>query len=168
MECHGFHVNASRLNFGEVTNLATVLSQHVALSAAYVPEITLCVTFGAPCSGTTFRVLTRCSKYITISFTSGALVSETIMFSLTSGALVSETILRVTFGARCRSPPMGLLECLRAILAAKVAHGIRNGCCWPPVGPPTLPNEAGQAAANSFLGCQLRRAAFSIHIFYCD
>ena len=86
MDFDGFHVNASRLNFGEVTKLATVLSQHVALSGAYVPEITLCVTFGAPCSGTTFRVLTRCSKYITIS--------------LTSGALVSETTVCVTFGAR--------------------------------------------------------------------
>ena len=116
MDFDGFHVNASGLHFGQVTNLATVLSQHVALSGAYVPEITLCVTFGAPCSGTTFRVLTRCSKYITIS--------------LTSGALVSETTVCVTFGARCRSPPGRLLECLWAILAAKVAHRIRNGCCW--------------------------------------
>ena len=55
----GFRVNASGLHFRQVTNLATVLSQHVALSGAYVPEITLCVTFGAPCSGTTFRVLMR-------------------------------------------------------------------------------------------------------------
>ena len=116
MVFQGFHVNASRLHFGEVTKLATVLSQHVAVNGGHVPEITLCVTFGAPCSGTTFRVLTRCSKYITIS--------------LTSGALVSETTVCVTFGARCRSPPGRLLECLGAILAAKVAHGIRNGCCW--------------------------------------
>ena len=76
MNFDGFHVNPSGLHFGEVTKLATVLSQHVALSGAYVPEITLCVTFAAPCSGATFRVLTRCSKYITISLTSGALVSE--------------------------------------------------------------------------------------------
>ena len=34
-----------------------------------------------------------------------------------------------------------------------------------PFGPPSLPNEARKAVANSFLGCQLRRAAFSIHIF---
>ena len=115
MNCEGFHVNASRFDFGEVTKLATVLSQHVALSGAYVHEMTLCVTFGAPCSGTTFRVLTRFSKYITIS--------------LTSGALVSETIVCVTFGARCRSPPGRLLECLGAILAARVAQGIWNGSC---------------------------------------
>ena len=48
MDFDGFHVNASRLNFGEVTKLVTILSQHVALSGAYVPEITLCVAFGAP------------------------------------------------------------------------------------------------------------------------
>ena len=116
MNYHGFHVNANRLHFGEITKLATVLSQHAALSGAYVPEITLCVTFGAPRSGTPFRVLTQYSKYITISNTSGALVSEITVC--------------VTFGARCRSPPGRLLECLGAILAAKVAHGIRNGCCW--------------------------------------
>ena len=34
-----------------------------------------------------------------------------------------------------------------------------------PFGPPSLPNEARKVVANSFLGCQLRRAAFSIHIF---
>ena len=116
MDFDGFHVNASGLHFGEVTKLVTILSQHVALSGGHVPEITLCVTFGAPCSGTTFRVLTRCSKYITIS--------------LTSGALVSETIVCVALGARCRSPPGRLLECLGATVAAKVAHGIRNGSCW--------------------------------------
>ena len=43
-----FHVNASRLNFGEVAKLATVLSQHDALSGGHVPEIKLCVAFGAP------------------------------------------------------------------------------------------------------------------------
>ena len=48
MDFDGFHVNASGLHFGQVTNLATVLSQHVALSGAYVPEIALCVAFGAP------------------------------------------------------------------------------------------------------------------------
>ena len=95
MDFDGFHVHASRLNFGEVTKLATVLSQHDALNGGHVPEIKLCVTFGAPCSGTTFRVLARCSKYTTIS--------------LTSGALVSETTVCVTFGARCRSPPGRLL-----------------------------------------------------------
>ena len=48
MDFDGFHVNVSRIHFGDVTKLATVLSQHVALNAAYVPEIILCVTFGAP------------------------------------------------------------------------------------------------------------------------
>ena len=48
MDFDGFHVNASRLNFGEVTKLATVLSQHVALNGGHVREITLCVAFGAP------------------------------------------------------------------------------------------------------------------------
>ena len=48
MDFQGFRGNASRLHFGEVTKLATVMSQHVALNGAYVPEITLCVTFGAP------------------------------------------------------------------------------------------------------------------------
>ena len=115
MDFDGFHVNASRLTFGEVTKFATVLSQHVVLSGAPVPEITLYVAFGAPCSGTTFRILTRCSKYITIS--------------LTSGAIVSETTVCVTFGARRRSPPGRLLGCLWAILAAKVAHRLRNGSC---------------------------------------
>ena len=116
MNFQGCHVNASRFHFGEVTKLATVLSQHAALSGAYVPEITLCVTFGAPRSGTTYCVLTRCSNYITNS--------------LTSGALVSETTVCITFGARCRSPPGRLLACLGAIVATKVSHGIRNGSCW--------------------------------------
>ena len=48
MDFDGFHVNPSGLHFGEVTNLATVLSQHVALSGARVLEIILCVAFGAP------------------------------------------------------------------------------------------------------------------------
>ena len=48
MDFDGFHVNASRLHFGEVTKIATVLSQHDALSGGHVPEITLCVAFGAP------------------------------------------------------------------------------------------------------------------------
>ena len=92
------------------------MSQHELLQGAYVHEIALCVTFVALYSCKTFHVLARCSKYITIS--------------ITSGALVSETTVCVTLGARCRSPPGRLLECLGAILAAKVAHGIRNGCCW--------------------------------------
>ena len=48
MDFNGVHVNASRLHFGEVTKLVTVLSQHVAFSGGHVPEITLCVAFGAP------------------------------------------------------------------------------------------------------------------------
>ena len=48
MDFDGFHVNASRLNFGEVTKFARVLSQHVVLSGASVPEISLYVAFGAP------------------------------------------------------------------------------------------------------------------------
>ena len=48
MNYDGFHVDASRLHFGEVAKLATVLSHHDALSGGHVPEITLCVTFGAP------------------------------------------------------------------------------------------------------------------------
>ena len=48
MNFDGFHDNASGLHFGQVTNLATVLSQHVALNGGHVPEITLCVAFGAP------------------------------------------------------------------------------------------------------------------------
>ena len=107
MDFHVFHVNASRLHFGEMTKLGTVLSQHAVLNGAYVREITLCVTFGAPCSGATFRILTRCSKYITIS--------------LISGDLVSETTVCVTFGARCRSPPGRLLVLL--------------GPLWPPRSP---------------------------------
>ena len=117
MNFQGFHVNASRLDFGEVTTLATVLSQHAALSGADVPEITLSRNpVGAPLLWDNFSRLDAMSKYITIS--------------LTSGALVSETTVCVTFGARRRSRPGRLLECLWAILAAKVAHGIRNGCCW--------------------------------------
>ena len=54
MTFQGFHVDACRLHFGEVTKLATVLSQHAALSGAYVPEITLCVTFGTLALGQLF------------------------------------------------------------------------------------------------------------------
>ena len=48
MDVEGFSVNANRFDFGEVTKLATVLSQHVAFNGGHVPETTLCVMFGAP------------------------------------------------------------------------------------------------------------------------
>ena len=107
-----FHVDVSRLHFREVEKIAAILTQHDALRGSYVSEMSVCVTCGAPCYGTTFRVLTRCSEYTTIS--------------LTSGALVSETTLCVTFSARRRSPPMRLLDRHPPILAARVAEGIRT------------------------------------------
>ena len=128
MNCQGFHVNASRLHFGTVTKLATILLQHGALNCAHVHEIVLCVTFGASSSRAPFRVLERYLKYI--------------MISTTSRAPVPQTTVCVMFGARRCSVPMRLLDRRGAIRVAKAAERIAHGSGWCPSGPPTSPKDA--------------------------
>ena len=87
-----FYVNANRCRFDKVIKNATDLCQQQALLDAPVRQTTLCVTFGAPCRGTTFRLLTRHSGYV--------------MISLTLSAPVPLTTMGVAFGARPKSIPM--------------------------------------------------------------
>ncbi len=87
-----FYVSANRCHFDKVRKNGTDLSQHQALHDASVRQTTLWVTYGAPCRGTTFRLLTRCSEYA--------------MFSLTLSAPVPLTTVGVAFGARPNSIPM--------------------------------------------------------------
>ena len=100
------------------------MSQHESLKDAHVHETTVCVTSGALRVGTNFRVLRRCSEYV--------------MIYITSGTHVHQTTLYVTYGARRRSVPLGLLERLLAIWAAKAAQ------------------DSGTVPAGGRLGCQRR------------
>ena len=86
-----FYVSANRCRFDKVRKNGTDLSQHQALHDAPVRQTTLCVTYGAPCCGTTFRLLTRCSEYA--------------MISLALSAPVPLTTVGVAFGARPNSIP---------------------------------------------------------------
>ena len=90
------YVNANRCRFDMVITNATDLSQQQALHDAPVRQAALCVTFGAPCRGTTFRILTRRSEYV--------------MISLTLSATAPLTILGVAFGARPKAIPMNTGE----------------------------------------------------------
>ena len=91
-----FYVNANRCRFDKVIKNATASSQQQALHDAPVRQAALCVTFGAPGRGTTFRLLTRHSGYA--------------MISLTLSAPVPLTTLGVAFGARPKSIPMSTGE----------------------------------------------------------
>ena len=91
-----FYVSATRLQLREVTKKDIALFGHEALEGAPVHENTLCVTSGAPRFRTHVRFLTRCFKYAA--------------FHVLSRTHVRRTTLRVTFGARRRSIPSGLLD----------------------------------------------------------
>ena len=90
-----FYVNANRCRFDKVIKNATDLCQQQALLDVPVRQTTLRVTFGAPCRGTIFRLLTRHSEYAMISLTLSAPVP--LMVS-------------VAFGARPKSVPMSTAE----------------------------------------------------------
>ena len=107
-----FCVNTTRRDFGNVSHHATDLSQHEPLRGATVHENTVCVTYGAPRFGVNFRVSSRCSKYATISNTSGTPVHQTTVC--------------VTSGARRRSVPLSFLDRNLAIWAAKAAQDSRT------------------------------------------
>ena len=55
---------------------------------------------------------------------------------------VPQTTLGVTFGARLRSIPLGLLDRPVGHFDPKAAHGLRNGSIWRPFGTPTSPKDA--------------------------
>ena len=55
---------------------------------------------------------------------------------------VPQTTLGVTFGARLRSIPLGLLDRPLGHLDPKAAQGLRNGAARAPFGPPTSPRNA--------------------------
>ena len=86
-----FYVSANRRRIDKVRKNGTDVSQHQAPHDASVRQTTLWVTYGAPCRGTTFRLLTRCSEYA--------------MISLTLSTPVPLTTVGVTFGARPNSIP---------------------------------------------------------------
>ena len=60
--CSTFYFDTIRLNVVQIKRNATPLSQHDSLKGAYVREITLYVTSGAPHSKTKFRLLIVSSK----------------------------------------------------------------------------------------------------------
>ena len=95
MKFHCFYVSVTPWRFCKITSNANNLSQHEMLKGTNVHEMTLWVTSGAPQFRTHFRFLTGCSEYA--------------MIHTLSGTHVSQTILCVTFGARHRSIPLGLL-----------------------------------------------------------
>ena len=91
-----FYFDTIRLNVLQVNKNATHLSQHDSLKGAYVHEITLWVTSGAPHSKTHFRLLIVSSKYIVIT-----MLLETH---------TPQTSFCATFGARLRSILLGILD----------------------------------------------------------
>ena len=138
MDFDGFHVNPSRLHFGEVTKLVTILSQHVALSGAYVPEITLCETFGAPCSDN-FSRLDAMSKiyYDLLYFRRPCLRNHCVRNVWRVSPFASGTPRGVPLGhlGRQGRPSNPERFVLMTVSAANLA------------------NLAGKVAANSWLGC---------------
>ena len=96
MVFHCFYVSATRLQLRDVTKKDNALLRHDALEGAHAHENTLCVTSGAPRFRPHFRLLTRCFEYAA--------------FPLLSRTHVRRTALCVTFGARRRSIPSGLLD----------------------------------------------------------
>ena len=91
-----FYVSAVRLHVGEVTKTINTMLRHDALKRAHVHENAKGVTFGAFRFGTHFRLPTMCS--------------ETAMIRMLLGTHVPQTTVGVTFGARRRSSPLGLLD----------------------------------------------------------
>ena len=65
---------------------------------------------------------------------------------------VHQTTLGVTFGARLRSIPLGLLDRPLGHFDPKAAHGLRNGSIWRPFGPPTSPKDALQTLLGHACG----------------
>ena len=65
---------------------------------------------------------------------------------------VPQTTLGVTFGARLRSIPLGLLDRPLGHFDPKAAHGLRNGSIWRPFGPPTSPKDALQTLPGHACG----------------
>ena len=55
---------------------------------------------------------------------------------------VPQATLGVTFGARLRSIPLGLLDRPRGHLDPKAAQGLRNGTARADFGPPTSPRKS--------------------------
>ena len=99
------HVNANRCRFDKVIKNATDLFQYQALHDASVRQTIPCVTFGAPCRGTAFRLLIQRSEHV--------------MISLTLSAPVPLTTMGVAFGARPKSIPMSPGEVASVGVSAK-------------------------------------------------
>ena len=119
-----FYVNANRCRFDKVIKNATDLCQQQALLDAPVRQATLCVTFGAPCRGTTFHLLTGRSYYV--------------MISLALSAPVPLATMGVAFGARPNSIPMSTGEV--ASVGGSAKHVKR---------PDDVGREAGDARTRS-------------------
>ena len=65
---------------------------------------------------------------------------------------VPQTTLGVTFGARLRSIPLGLLDRPLGHFDPKAAHGHRNGSIWRLFGPSTSPRDALQTLPGHACG----------------
>ena len=65
---------------------------------------------------------------------------------------VPQTTLGVTFGARLRSIPLGLLDRSLGHFDPKAARGPRNGSIWRPLGPPTSSRDALQTLPGHACG----------------
>ena len=68
------------------------------------------------------------------------------------GTSVPQTPLGVTFGARLRSIPLGLLDRPLGRLDSEAAQGLRNGSACGPFGPPTSPKDAQQTLPRHACG----------------
>ena len=138
MEFQCFYVSTIWWRFNKIIKHANNFWQHEALKGAYVHEMTLCVTFLAPHFRTHFRFFIRCSK-------------STVIHMLPRTHVPRMTMC-VTFRARLRSIPLGLLDRPLGHFDPKAAHGLRNGSIWRPFGPPTSPKDALQTLPGHACG----------------
>ena len=95
MKYQRFRVDIVRLCLRQSHRSTTTKLNADAFKSARAPKVLLCVTFFAPFLGSTFRLISGCSKYVT--------------FSIIFGALVLQTTVCVAFGARRRAAPARLL-----------------------------------------------------------
>ena len=132
-----FHVSTGERHFSMFENFTTRHGSHDALQTAHVPNLSLCVTFGAPWFVTQIRSLCECSKYV--------------MFSITFCAHALQTTVSVTFWATCSCAPHVLLGRHLATWARVAAAWVAS---WPPWPPHPAPNfGAGPPCSDSSRQC---------------
>ena len=120
-----FHVNTVGWQFWSFVKFTRRHRPHDALQCAHVPNLSVCVTFGAPRFGTQNRFFCEFSKYV--------------LFSITFCAHALQTTVSVTFWATCSCASHVFLGHHLATWARMAAALVAS---WPPWLPHPAPNFA--------------------------